>query len=217
MTAPPMSIACDAPVDASAHARCRVIGRCSAWLPRLMIGYPDRPQLHAATVLQRRALPSCWLHHPHYGKLGVYLSPALGAQTVADLRRDDWLEIVGRFRPVHLGRLPDDPVMLGVAGVVAVVEVLALTVQPGVVRHRQAWTWLDPPPPALLHPAPADSGGRLIALGRWPGVYYWHPADTPPPVYGTWDGVRGVVTTAPRGVRCLAYVLTPPCARGAPR
>jgi hypothetical protein len=192
-------------VSTPASGTITLVGRSSAWQARLPAGPADRGRRPASPARGAQRLHACWLHHPAYGTLGVYLAAAVAQHGVA-LRRGQWLQLTGVVRPVFAAALPDDPRS---AHAVNLAPLLVEVAQVRLVQRS------DPLPPLVLTPAlqvrvlpPApDSPTTLLPLAHWADAVYWRRTATTATVSVAWNRVRGVVTPC-GSLRYLRYVLS---------
>lgn len=187
------------------RATITLVGRTSAWLLRLPAGAADRGTRPPQPARGERLLRASWVHHPHYGTLGVYLAADAEAQSQA-LRRGQWVQISGVVRPSFAVALPDDPrSAVDVALAPLLVEAAQVLPAPRSPEH---------PPPALaapcharVLPTPPGSLAAIVPLAQWSDAVYWRPGRATPAVSVAWNTVRGIVTRLGER-RYLRYVLS---------
>lgn len=183
------------------HPAMTLVGWTSAWQTRIRVP-SSRPGV--SPRIQRDTLTVTWIHHRHYGTLGVYWPQRQRLALPVRRPARPWVVVTGRIMPCQVYAQADDPRSLAAP---ATTPLFMLVEQ---LRRAQPTDTLHVGRPMLPVPATVTLGAsRPLASGYlaatpWPDLRYW--SDQPiGPGQGRWNRVRGVVAPSLCTARCAMF------------
>lgn len=181
-----------------------LVGWTSAWQMRICLPDPSRRTM--APPVPGHTLTVTWIHHRHYGMLGIYWPHRRHPAHPVRVPTRPWVVVTGRIVPCLVAAQADDP---RARMTPAATPLLVLVEQ---IRRAQPAETMPTGQPMLSVPAAVALGasralpGGYLAATPWPDLVFWSRSPLRPG-RSRWNSVRGVVMRC-AAQRVVRYVLT---------